>query len=314
MKGVFINNKTSVVYNIFGMVVGIVLMLAVPFLCIVDDSITFETIFGLTFFAFLGLIVAVVCIASLLFNKGAYLTADENGISASFGWKSKLKCEYPEIAFIKYGINSLTIILNNKKIYTILKLSNAYEICKKIRKNIDMLISESTTKEDLQNELSATKRKRTKWAVLTASFVGIMFLLIWITVILTDEKEMHEFTQYDWTIFITFIVSEVFVFIAIMFFANKCGRLNLEINEKKSMLKKEILRNESLPTGNLLNVYMDCDYTTRVVIFGYPNAEAVYFIVQVIDEKYNLITTYSSKVFSNIEEIKPMLDELIQIS
>ena len=311
MEGIFISNKISVAYNICGIAAGILLIAALPFFSIVDNSVTFETTLGL---AFLGLMVTVACIASLLFNKGAYLTIDENGISAKFGWKSKLKCGYSEIAFSEYGINSLTILLKNRKRYTILNLSNADEICGEIRKHISTPISETITKEDLQNEFFMIRKKRTKWAALTASFCGLMFLLILPAVLLTDEKEMSEFAQSDWIIFITFIVLEVLALIATMFFANKCGKLNPEINEKRAMLKKEILKTAPLPPGNLLQVYMDCDYIARAVIFGYPHTEDVYFIVQAIDKKYNLVTTYSSKVFSTIEELKPMLDELIQIS
>ena len=61
-------------------------------------------------------------------------------------------------------------------------------------------------------------------------------------------------------------------------------------------------------------VYIDTNYTARAIIFGYPNIEGVYFMVQAVDKNFNVITTYMSEVYFSIEELQPMLDELIQIT
>lgn len=70
-----------------------------------------------------------------------------------------------------------------------------------------------------------------------------------------------------------------------------------------------------IPYGTIdAKVYIDTNYTARAIIFGYPNIEDVYFMVQAVDKNFNVITTYMSEVYSSIEELQPMLDKLIQIT
>lgn len=307
MKGIFFKSKKSVVLNICGIVAGIALIVMLPFFCVVDDNMTVDVFWGLAFFALYGLIITVICIVSLLFNKKAYLTVDENGVSSRFGLKRELKFQFSEIALSEYRSNSLTIILKNGKRYTIPNLYNADEICNEIRKNI---IFEITTKENPQYEILNLKKQRTKLLILMVSFFVLMILLIFITVYLTDQKEMFEFTQSDWIIFFIFIALETINFIFIMFFANRCGKLNFAITQ----LKRAILETAPMSPGNLLSVYIDPDYNARVLIYGFPDVEDVYFIFQVMDKKFRPKTVYSSEVFSSIDQLKPMLDELIQTS
>lgn len=317
MDGIFGKSRFSVLFDILGIIAGIVLMAMLPVFIIVDiivgDSMTSDTILGLAFFAGLGLIVVLICIASLFLNKGAFLHLDEDGISARFLWKTKLKCNYSEIAFCEYGINTLTVRLKYGKLYIVPNILNAADICGEIRKRITVSDENDYTTAELYDEVCSIKKERKKWIVLTVIFGSMMFLAIAVTVLLTGGKDPSEFSNDDWTVFIIFGNFELIDVIVTFIFANKCGKLNPILNEKRTLLKTLILKTAPLPPGNLLNVYIDTDYNARAIIFGYPNMDDVYFIIQVVDKEYNITTTYSSEVFSSIEELQPMLEELIQI-
>lgn len=314
MDGVFVRSKLSVIMNILGIFSGIILIAMLPFSMIVDDIMTFATTFGLAFFAFFGLIVVILCTASLFFNRGAYLHLSDDGISSRFSWASKLECSYSDIAFCEYGINALTIRLKTGKGYMIFNLLNAADICGEIRKKITRSDESDCSSAQLYDEVHSIKKQRTKWLWFTCFFCLMMLLVIVLTVLLTGGKDLSEFSRNDWIVFLIFAIFELLDVVVTFFFANKCGKLNPVLNEKSAALKKQILKDAPLPSGNLLKVYMNTDYTARAVVFGYPNIDDVYFIVQAVDKNFNVITTYLSEVYSSMEELQPMLDELIQIA
>lgn len=63
-----------------------------------------------------------------------------------------------------------------------------------------------------------------KYLILTGIFGGFMFLWIFLTVALTDGRDMHEFTAFDKKIFLEFIVMEVLSFVLVVLFAIKAGK------------------------------------------------------------------------------------------
>lgn len=304
MNGVFIKSRFSIALNILGLVSGIALIATLPFFVVADGPITSDTIFRLPFLAFLGLVLIIFCIASLLFNKGAYLHLNEDRISSHFLWKTKLDCRYSDVAFCEYGMNTLNIRLTNGKRYIIPGLMNSADICGEIRKKMTIPTNqENVPLFVLTDEIQILKKQRTKWLAWVIVFGSLMFIIIGLTVFFTDGKEFSEFVPKDWITFVCFGVLEFIVVVSTFFFANKCGKLKPVLSEKTIFLKRRILQTAPLPSGNVVKTFIDTDYTARVIVFGYPNQEDVSYIVQVVDENFKVLTTYTSEIFQNSQDL-----------
>lgn len=312
MEGIFEKSRFSIIYNFIGIILG--LSLIVTFTHFVFTSeFNNDLLFISIFFIFFGLVVTILSFLSLFLNRGAYFHLDENGITSKFLIKTKLDCKYSEIAFCEYSYDNLIIRMNNGKRYFIPKMVNSFLICDEIRRRINAY----SKKDDIPlekrlSELKNIKEKRKKLLIITVILVSLLFLAIAVTVIITDGKEISDFNNNEKKLFIGYIAFSVVDVIFAFLFASKSGKFNSLVTEKTALIKKSILKNAPLPTGNLLKVYIDTDYTVRVIIFGYPNADEVYYITQAVDDRFNVVTTCSSKVFESIDELD--LDDLIDIS
>lgn len=313
MNGIFEKSRFSI-YNIIGIIIGLSLIVTFTHF-VITNEFNSESLFTSIFFIFFGLAITILCFLSLFLNKGAYFRLDENGITSQFSLKTKLNCKYSEIAFCECMYDNLIIRMHNGKRYFISKMVNADFICAEIRKRINVYSKKDDMPlEEMLSELSKIKEKRKKMLIITIVLVSLMFLSIAVITIVTGGKDISDFNNNENKLFIGYIVFEVIDVICAFFFASKCGNLNHLVSEKIALIKKNILKNAPLPTGNLLKVYMDADYTVRVIIFGYPNADDVYYITQAVDDRFNIVTTYSSKVFENIDVLQSDLDDLIDIS
>lgn len=313
MNGIFEKSRFSI-YNIIGIILGLSLIVTFTHFVVINEFNS-ESLFISIFFIFFGLAITILCFLSLFLNKGAYFRLDENGITSQFSLKTNLNCKYSEIAFCECMYDNLIIRMHNGKRYFISKMVNADFICAEIRKRINAYSKKDDMPlEEMLSELSNIKEKRKRMLIITVILVSLMFLSIAVITIVTGGKDISDFNNNENKLFIGFIVFEVIDVICAFFFASKCGNLNHLVSEKIALIKKNILKNAPLPIGNLLKVYMDADYTVRVIIFGYPNADDVYYITQAVDDRFNIVTTYSSKVFENIDVLQSDLDDLIDIS
>lgn len=312
MDGVFEKSRFSIIFNIIGIISGISLIVMFLYFTVAGE-INGESLLLSIFFIFFGLIDIMLCLFSLFLNRGAYFHLDENGITSKFLIKTKLNCKYSEIAFCEYSYDNLIIRMNNGRRYFIPKMVNAFLICDEIRRRINAYSKKDDSPlEKRLTELKNIKEKRKKLLIITFILVSLLFLAIAVTVIITDGKEISDFNDNEKKLFIGYIAFSVVDVIFAFLFASKSGKFNSLVTEKTAFIKKSILKNALLPTGNLLKVYIDTDYTVRVIIFGYPNADEVYYITQAVDDRFNVVTNYSSKVFESIDELD--LDDLIDIS
>lgn len=204
--------------------------------------------------------------------------------------------------------------LKNGKRHCIPNLINADELCAEIRKKIHITGEEKQSEYDLREEVAYLKKKLVEGYILLACGVVMLFEAIGITVYLTDGKDLSDFAQKDWTVFTILGIFSLIDIVMLFAFANYYGKNNSRLNKKRIMLEKCILVDAPLPPGNVINVYMDTYYTYRAVVYGYTDSDDVYFVIQAVDKKFNLITTYSSKVFRNIDVLQEELNEMIKIS
>ena len=144
--------------------------------------------------------------------------------------------------------------------------------------------------------------------------VALMFINIFVAVFLTGEREMYQFSNGDWTIFIVMCAIEIVTVIATFYFAQKTGKNNVPIEKLQYAIKRKIIETKPLSPGYIIAVYTDDDYTVRVTIYGYPHQSAVYYLVQELDSEYNLVRAYLSDTYESQEELPEGFEALIDIT
>ena len=141
-----------------------------------------------------------------------------------------------------------------------------------------------------------------------------MFVIIFITVFLTGEREIHEFSNIDWTIFAIMCAIEIVTGIATFYFAGKTGKNNIPIEKLRYTIQRRIIETQPLLPGFVIAVYTDENYAGRITLFGYPNDSAVYYSVQEFAPDYTLFRTYTSEVCANQKELPADFETLIDIT
>lgn len=126
-----------------------------------------------------------------------------------------------------------------------------------------------------------------------------MFANIFIAVALTGGKEMYEFGTLDWILFAAMGVVELVTVVATFYSAGKCGKHLLPIEHLKFRLKGAYIASQSLPSGNVKRIYTDENHTGRIVVYGFPNDESVYYCVQEFAGNFLLKTVHTSKIYEN---------------
>ena len=162
-----------------------------------------------------------------------------------------------------------------------------------------------------QNTLKATKKNG---LIYVCSGVALMFVIIFVTVFLTGEREMHEFSNLDWTIFAIMGAIEIATVIVTFYFAQKTGKNNIPIEKLHYEIQRRIIETQPLLPGFVIAVYTDDNYTGRITLFGYPKDSAVYYSVQEFASDYTLFRTYTSDVYGSQEELPADFETLIDIT
>ncbi len=307
MEGMFLRKKFNIwLFLLF--LCGLAFIGMYIFLNIVDPEATGE----LLTFLIVGILICLVIIPSWLLNLGAYIHIDETSIKAKYHWFGKIDCKLSDVVFAVARVNTLIIQLKDGKTHTIMGIENSWPLCSVIRRNMrfDVTDQPETLKETLNN-LQANKKHG---LIYVCSGIAVMFILIFATVFLTGERDMHEFRKTDWTIFAIMSVTEIATVIATFCFARKTGKNNIPIEKLQYAIKRKIIETKPLSPGYIIAVYTDDDYTVRVTIYGYPHQSAVYYLVQELDSEYNLVRAYLSDTYESQEELPEGFEALIDIT
>ena len=278
------------------------------FLNIVDPEATSE----LLTFLIMGILIILVVIPSWLLNFGAFIHIDETKIKAKYHWFGKIDCKLSDVVFTVARVNTLIIQLKDGKTHTIMGIENSWPLASIIRRNMPFEVTEQP--EILMEKLNNLKATKKNGLIYVCSGVALMFVIIFVTVFLTDEREMHEFSNIDWTIFTIMVAAEIATTVATFYFAKKTGKNNIPIEKLQYEIQRRIIETQPLLPGFVIAVYTDENYTGRITLFGYPHDSAVYYSVQEFASDYTLFRAYTSDVYDSQEELPADFETLIDIT
>lgn len=299
MDGIFLQGKKT----------GFLFLLAcgVVFVCLY----AFGNVVDLTFLV-AGVLFCLVAIPAILLNHGAYIHVDENTVKAKYHWCGKLDCCLDDIAFVLPQINTITILLKNGKRHGIMGVGNARQLSDWIRRRIFQM--ETETPDAIRYQLTGLQAKHKKAFVWLFVGIALMFANIFATMFLTGSREMHAFSQRDWTIFYIMMFIELMIVIGLFYMAKRVGAHALPIEQLKYRLYGAVIGTQPLPSGRVVAVYTDPEYSGRVVVCGFPKDKSVYFCVQDILGDFRLETVYTSEIFTSAEELPEELSAMIDIT
>ena len=307
MEGMFLRKKFNIwLFLLFAC--GLFFIGLYIFLNIVDPKATSE----LLTFLIMGILIILVVIPSWLLNFGAFIHIDEDSIKAKYHWFGKIDCKLSDVTFAVARVNTLIIQLKDGKTHTIMGIENSWPLASLIRRN--MLFKSTEQPETLIEKLNDLKSAKKKGLIYVCSGLALMFINIFVTVFLTGEREMHEFSNIDWTIFAIMCAIEIVTGIATFYFAGKTGKNNIPIEKLQYTIQRRIIETQPLLPGFVIAVYTDENYSGRITLFGYPHDSAVYYTVQELDSGYNLVQEYTSETFEDQEGLIEGFRSLIDIT
>ena len=307
MEGMFLRKKFNVwLFLLF--LCGLAFIGMYIFLNIVDPTATSK----LLTFLIIGIVICLVVIPSWLLNSGAFIHIDEDSIKAKYHWFGKIDCKLSDVVFAVARVNTLIIQLKDGKTHTIMGIENSWPLASIIRRNMSFEVTEQP--ETLNEKLNNLKANKKNGLIYVCSGVALMFVIIFITVFLTGEREIHEFSNIDWTIFAIMLATEIATAVATFYFAGKTGKNNIPIEKLQYEIQRRIIETQPLLTGFVIAVYTDENYTGRITLFGYPNDSAVYYSVQAFAPDYTLFRAYTSDVYDSQEELPANFETLIDIT
>lgn len=260
----------------------------------------------------MGILIILVVIPSWLLNFGAFIHIDDDSIKAKYHWFGKIDCKLSDVTFAVARVNTLIIQLKDGKTHTIMGVENSWPLASMIRRNMSFGVTEQP--EVLMEKLNTLKSAKKKGLIYVCSGVALMFIIIFITAFLTGEREMHEFSNIDWTLFAIMVATEIATAVATFYFAGKTGKNNIPIEKLQYEIQRRNIETQPLLPGFVIAVYTDENYTGRITLFGYPNDSAVYYSVQEFTSDYTLFRAYTSDVYGSQEELLADFETLIDIT
>lgn len=307
MEGMFLRKKFNIwLFLLFAC--GLFFIGLYIFLNIVDPEATSE----LLTFLIMGILIILVVIPSWLLNFGAFIHIDEDSIKAKYHWFGKIDCKLSDVTFAVARVNTLIIQLKDGKTHTIMGIENSWPLASIIRRNMPFEVTEQP--EVLMGKLNDLKSSKKKGLIYVCSGWALMFINIFITVFLTGERELHEFSKIDWIVFAIMGVIEIATVIATVYLAIKTGKNNIPIKKLRYEIQRRIIETQPLLPGFVIAVYADDNYTGRITLFGYPHDSAVYYSVQEFASDYTLFRAYTSDVYGSQEELPANFEVLIDIT
>ena len=291
-------------HNIFWLIGGLALIGFFAF----ADLTTNQTTTGII----LGTIISGISIIRLTFNFNAYLLVTSGRIKGKFHWIGKINCNVSDVVFVESRLTFLTVELKNGKVYTISGLENAQMLASEIKRNLSFEVPEQP--EDLIKKLKRFESARKRKAVYAILCLALMFINVFLTMYLTACRDIGEFSKIDWTIFSVMGVIEIALLFVTFYFAEKSGQNLTPIKRLKYQISRKTIETKALLPGNVISVFAVENYTSRITLFGFPNDDSIYYIIEKIAPDYTLVKVYDSRVLENIDEFSERVEELIDIT
>lgn len=163
------------------------------------------------------------CLSILIFNvdRSAYLEVDDDNLRASFGWGTKISVPLGDIEDVHAERYFLTL-WTKQKMYRISGVMNAVDVGAYILSRIPARVWKKDPAEE-SKKLRSEKKRSYVFLCLAVLFAVAMFANIGWCVLLTDGKELTEFTRHDDVIFLIFVFIELITVVGMCLFAARCG-------------------------------------------------------------------------------------------
>lgn len=307
MEGIFLPKRFSP-WNFLLLFSGLVFI----GMFIYDSSVHPEASNGRFLFPIVGIFLCLTVLASWLLNRGAFLRIDGDSLKAKYHWFGRIDCKLSDVdfAFAQYG--TLTVRLKDGKVHTVMGLQNAWELCLMLRRNLTL--DAKADPKALRQKLDGFRTGYRKKLTVLVSCIAFMFLIIFVTVFLTDGREMTDFTQTDWIIFCGMCGFELAAVVVMFLFADKLGRSNVPKEKLEYCLRRSVVEATPLLPGNAVKVFTDENFTCRITVFGFPKDGAVYLTDEEMTSNYTLVKRSDSELFPSMDELPDGLEGLVEIT
>lgn len=313
MEGKFIKKKGGIQY--FFLLAVIVCGLALV-KYIKTDSKTDP--FPLPLLLLVPLVIGGICVAYIqLHNHGAYFRIENGRIKTKFNWLAKLDRPVEDVVFVdpSFPVQGLTLLFKDGKRANVIGMENYLEVSEYLQKQIFSL--EKEIPKNLREEIAAERKKRKKHLGVIIAGICAMFALIFVTMLLTGERDLGDFSKNDRIIFSCFIAAELLMLIAVLVLADKCGKAKFTIDYLTYRLRGAMILSSPLPEGSVQGVYTDTNNDCRVIVCGNQEDKSIYYTGQFLEdeEEMELLTLAVSKDYADIEEeFEIPFNELIDIT
>lgn len=315
MDGIFHKQRFQTFFNILGLISGIVLVLLFGFFLVIGEFSSLDDRIASWFFAGFGLFTIVLCAVSLHVNRNVFFRAEEQGITAFCHFGLSLKCDYSEVRHVSSGAGNLGIQLNSGKKFNIMHLENADQLCRYIQRRIPGNAVSPLGKQELLDILVPLRKKRSRTGIASICCFLFIFPNIILTAALTDWKDLQDFHAGDWRIFAVMAGIGLLIIAASMILLRQFLLQENRVHELQGALYQKVLRTSPTPPGNPIRMYLDNEYgaAIRLVVFGFPNSEEVYFTVEQVNPTYETEQIHTSKVYPTLRELEPEIADMIEI-
>ena len=259
-----------------------------------------------------GILFSLLGICFLFFNYKAFLYIDNEHLKGKYHYFGKIDCSIQDVIFALGRNRTLIIQLKNGETHTIMGIENAWRLASIIRRNMPFDVDKQP--EVLIEELNTLKSSKKKGLIYVFSGLALMLINIFITVFLTGEREIHEFSKTDLSVFAIMSAIEIATVIATFYFAQKTGKNNIPIEKLQYKIRRKIIETRPLLPGNAIKVFADENYTGRIILYGYLNQSSVYYTVQEFTSDYTFFKSYESEIFDSLEQLQDGFEALIDIT
>ncbi|MBR5272889.1 MAG: hypothetical protein IKU25_05800 [Clostridia bacterium] len=274
LEAVFI--KPKVPFSSVTLFIGIALVA----FCVYGAIINGGTTTGVTVGAVFGALITAASVFALCLNRKAFLTIEDKHITAKYHWFGKIDCDTSEIEFVMSQINTLIILLKDGTRHIITGISNADRLCVDLQEKVRFETRDNP--ETIAKELAIAKTTRRKQLICVITSIVATFIILILTIILTNGKDLPYFTTKDWILFWAMVIVIIFPFAVTFWAANNAGRMMLDINHLQYRLRRSIIETAYLPPRKIRAVLTDKDFMGRIIIYEDHNSEIV-----IISEEIN---------------------------
>lgn len=316
MDGIFGKQRFTKFYNFIGLISGVSLAFLFGFFIYLGEFSTLDYVIIACFFVCFGIFISILCGISLYVNQKAYIHVDDYRISAFCHFGLSLECDYSDVSSVSYGGTGLNIQLMNGKKYNLMNLTNAYQIGKHIQRRISVNPAFSLDRDELISAIPPLRKKCTYEGVASIICFLLIFPGILLTAALTNWKDLHEFSSNDWTVFSIMLGIGVIVVVACCILLRKYLLHIDELNKMQGTLYQIILKTAPVQPGNAIKLFIDDDghSSIRLTIYGYPNSDEAYFIVEQVNQNFEIECIHTSRVYSDINELAPEIEGMAEIA